>query len=245
MRSAEAILGLDQVVLPVPALAASVAVYRALFGAEPAARGEGWARFALANTALVLMQGDGPRSLAFRVAALDTAATLVARRGLPGEARDWLGTPAVALDTAAARGLSLLLTANPAMPAEGPRLDHAVIRSADPDRTIALLAGRLGLDMRLDRSNPAWGQRLLFFRCGDTVVEVSHPLAAQGDNTIGDAPDAIWGLTWGVPDAGAWHARLAAAGVDISPLRTGRKPGTRIFTVRDRATGLPTAVLGA
>ncbi len=241
MRSAEVILGLDQVVLPVPALAASVAAYQALFDAEPAQRGEGWARFALANTALVLMQGNGPRSLAFRVASLDSAATLVARRGLPGEARDWLGAPAVALDATAARGLSLLLTANPATPGNGPRLDHAVIRSADPERTIALLAGRLGLDLRLDRSNPAWGQRLLFFRCGDTVVEVSHPLA-EG---IGDAPDSLWGLTWGVPDAGAWHERLSAAGVDISPLRTGRKPGTRIFTVRDRATGLPTAILGA
>lgn len=241
MTSAEAILGLDQVVLPVPDLARAITVYEGLFGAAPVARGEGWARFALANTALVLMQGETPRSLVFRVAALEPAATLVARRGLPGEARDWLGTPAVALDAAAARGLSLLLTANPATAGGGPRLDHAVIRSADPDRTIALLAGRLGLDLRLDRSNPAWGQRLLFFRCGDTVVEVSHPLA-EG---IGDAPDAIWGLTWGVPDAGAWHARLSAAGVDISPLRTGRKPGTRIFTVRDRATGLPTAILGA
>ena len=241
MRSAEAILGLDQVVLPVADLARSVAVYEALFGDAPAAQDAGWARFALANTTLVLIEGEGPRRLAFRVAALDSTATLIARRGLPGAAQDWLGAPAVALEEAAARGLSLLLTANPAMPAEGPRLDHAVIRSADPDRTIALLAGRLGLDLRLDRSNPSWGQRLLFFRCGDTVVEVSHSL----QDGIGDAPDAIWGLTWGVPDVGAWHERLSAAGVDISPLRTGRKPGTRIFTVRDRATGLPTAILGA
>jgi catechol 2,3-dioxygenase-like lactoylglutathione lyase family enzyme len=241
MTSAEGIIGLDQVVLPVPALDRSIAVYRSVFGLEPRARGEGWARFALANTALVLTQDDGPRMLAFRAASLDPAARLIARRGLPGAGRDWLGAPAVALDPAAARGLSLLLTANPAAPAEGPRLDHAVIRSADPERSIAVLAGRLGLDLRLDRSNPAWGQRLLFFRCGDTVVEVSHPLA-EG---LGDAPDRLWGLTWGVPDAGAWHERLSAAGMDISPLRTGRKPGTRIFTVRDRATGLPTAILGA
>jgi catechol 2,3-dioxygenase-like lactoylglutathione lyase family enzyme len=241
MRSAEAITGLDHVALPVATLEGSVAVYQALFGAAPAARGAGWVRFALANTALVLVAGETPRSLAFRVAAREPAATLVARRGLPGEPRDWFGTPAVALDPASARGLSLVLTDSPAAPGDGPRLDHAVIRSADPERTIALLAGRLGLDLRLDRSNPAWGQRLLFFRCGDTVVEVSHALK----DGIGDAPDALWGLTWGVPDAGAWHERLGAAGIDISPLRTGRKPGTRIFTIRDRATGLPTAIIGA
>ena len=68
-----------------------------------------------------------------------------------------------------------------------------VIRSGDPERTIALLAGRLGLELRLDRSNPAWGTRLLFFRCGDLVVEVSHDLAGG----ITDAPDSLWGLTWG------------------------------------------------
>ncbi len=116
-----------------------------------------------------------------------------------------------------------------------------MIRSRDPERTLALLAGRLVLELRLDRSNPAWGTRLLFFRCGDTVLEVSHELAAG----ITDAPDSLWGLTWRVPDVAASHARLAAAGMPVSPLRMGRKPGTQIFTIRDQAAGVPTAFIGA
>ena len=38
---------------------------------------------------------------------------------------------------------------------------------------------------------------------------------------------------------------IAAAGIAVSPLRTGRKPGTRIFTLREAAFGVPTAVIGA
>jgi hypothetical protein len=94
--------------------------------------------------------------------------------------------------------------------------------------------------LRLDRSNPAWGSRLLFFRCGDLVVEVSHELASE----ITDGPDRLWGLTWGVLDVAASHARLEAAGVPVSPLRVGRKPGTRLFTVRDHAAWVPTAFIG-
>jgi hypothetical protein len=52
-------------------------------------------------------------------------------------------------------------------------------------------------------------------------------------------------VTWRVADVEGWHGRLETAGIAVSPLRTGRKPGTRIFTVRDRQTGVPTAFIGA
>ena len=175
----------------------------------------------------------------------DAAARLLARRGLPaaGPAQPWLDGTAIPLAADAARGLSLWLTRpGPAgAVAAATRLDHLVIRSGDPERSIALLAGRMGLELRLDRSNPAWGSRLLFFRCGDLVVEVSHDLAGGRP----DAPDSLWGLTWRVPDVAASQARLAAAGVAVSPLRVGRKPGTRLFTIRDQAAGVPTAFIGA
>jgi catechol 2,3-dioxygenase-like lactoylglutathione lyase family enzyme len=265
-RDAGPVLGLDHITLAVEALDAAVAAYATLFAQGPAERGtaEGldWARFALANTALVLVAPRGePGALArhvarrpdgasaalgalgFAVAEPESAARLLERRGLPaaGPALPWLHGTATPLLPDAARGLHLLLTPpGPAAAAET-RLDHAVIRSGDPERTIALLGGRLGLELRLDRSNPAWGQRLLFFRCGDLVVEVSHDLAGG----ITDAPDTLWGLTWRVPDVGATHARLAAAGVPVSPLRVGRKPGTRLFTIRDHAAEVPTAFIGA
>ncbi len=42
--------------------------------------------------------------------------------------------------------------------------------------------------------------------------------------------------TW---EPAAAHARLAAAGVDVSEVRDGRKPGTRVFTVRSGAPAAP------
>jgi catechol 2,3-dioxygenase-like lactoylglutathione lyase family enzyme len=118
-------------------------------------------------------------------------------------------------------------------------LDHVVIRTPDPERATALYGARLALDMRLDRSNPAWGARLLFFRCGDVIVEVAHDLVAG----VGGGPDRLWGLSWRVPDAEAARARLAQAGLDVSEVRPGRKPGTRVLTLRDGTCGVPTLLL--
>ena len=61
---------------------------------------------------------------------------------------------------------------------------------------------------------------------------------------MGDGPDSLWGVSWRVPDIAKAHARLRAAGVDISGLRTGRRPGTQVFTARSRAAGVPTLVIG-
>ena len=52
-------------------------------------------------------------------------------------------------------------------------MDHVVVSTPDPERAAALYGARLGLDMALDRSHPDWG-RLMFFRCGDLIVEVTH-----------------------------------------------------------------------
>jgi catechol 2,3-dioxygenase-like lactoylglutathione lyase family enzyme len=118
-------------------------------------------------------------------------------------------------------------------------LDHVVVRTPDPERAAALYGARLGLDMRLDRSNPAWGARLMFFRCGDLIVEIAHDLTAG----VSSGPDRLWGLSWRVPDAASTRTRLEAAGLDVSEVHPGRKPGTRVFTVRDRTCGVPTLVL--
>src|SRR6266481_5124454 len=58
-------------------------------------------------------------------------------------------------------------------PASITAMDHVVIATSDPERAAALYGARLGLDMALDRSHPDWG-RLMFFRCGDLIVEVVH-----------------------------------------------------------------------
>jgi hypothetical protein len=36
---------------------------------------------------------------------------------------------------------------------------------------------------------------------------------------------------------------MATAGLDVSEVRTGRRPGTRVFTVRSGALGVPTLVI--
>jgi catechol 2,3-dioxygenase-like lactoylglutathione lyase family enzyme len=120
-------------------------------------------------------------------------------------------------------------------------LDHVVINTPNAERAVALYGARLGLDFRLDRSNPQWGSRLMFFRCGGAVVEIGARLGGE----VSDAPDRLSGLAWRVAEPDAAHARLEKAGLDVSELRSGRKPGTKVFTVRSGVPGAPTLMLSA
>ena len=123
-------------------------------------------------------------------------------------------------------------------PASITAMDHVVIGTADPERTAALYGARLGLDMALDRSHPEWGQ-LMFFRCGDLIVEVTH----RPGKDAPDAPDRLRGICWRVADIDATRARLMEAGVDVSEARPGRKPGTKVMTVRNGTCGVPTLLV--
>ncbi len=118
-------------------------------------------------------------------------------------------------------------------------LDHVVIASAHPERAMALYGAKLGLDMIRDLSRPDWNARLMFFRCGDLIFEVMQRL----DRPVSDKPDRLWGLSWRVGDADAARERLAAGGVDVSEVRTGRLPGTRVFTARNGTCGVPTLLV--
>jgi catechol 2,3-dioxygenase-like lactoylglutathione lyase family enzyme len=137
------------------------------------------------------------------------------------------------LELAKERPLSVRTTA-----ASVTAMDHVVISTVDPERAAALYGARLGLDMALDRSHPDWG-RLMFFRCGDLIVEVVH---RPGKDTNAKH-DRLWGLSWRVADIDATRARLVSSGVDVSDVRTGRKPGTRVLTVRGGTCGIPTLLV--
>jgi catechol 2,3-dioxygenase-like lactoylglutathione lyase family enzyme len=203
-------------------------------------------------------QGEGLASLCFKVDGIDRFQRRLKRLGLVPEdiaesgstnARDgatltWKRTR-TAVD--ATHGVRLFFL-EPAT--ERPRsqtaattpitgLDHVVISTNEPERAAALYGARLGLDMTLDLARPDWGARLMFFRCGDLVVEIVHRLNEAG----GTVADRLWGLSWRVADLDATQARLAASGLDVSEIRTGRRPGTRVFTVHTGALGVPTLVI--
>jgi catechol 2,3-dioxygenase-like lactoylglutathione lyase family enzyme len=117
-------------------------------------------------------------------------------------------------------------------------LDHVVVSTEDSERAAALYGARLGLDMALDRTHQDWGQ-LMFFRCGDLIVEVVRRPVAGGDASR----DRLWGLSWRVGDIEAARARLLASGIEVSEVRSGRKPGTRVMSVRSGTCGVQTLFL--
>ena len=121
------------------------------------------------------------------------------------------------------------------------RLDHAVVFSDDVDASRTIYADQLGLRLALDRSFEKRGVRILFFRVGGITIEIAGPL--PGKEGAGQA-DRYGGLAWRVDDPDAARARLVDAGFDVSDVRPGAKPGTRVCTVRGRTCGVPTLLIG-
>jgi catechol 2,3-dioxygenase-like lactoylglutathione lyase family enzyme len=207
--------------------------------------------------AVIAEQGEGLASICFRTGDIakmhrrldrltlkpEPVAEAESRDTTSGATLSWKRTRAA---TEATRGVRMffleLAKERPlsvrTVPASVAAMDHVVVSTADPERAAALYGARLGLDMALDRSHADWG-RLMFFRCGDLIVEVVH---RRGKDT--DAKhDRLWGLSWRVADIDATRARLVSSGVDVSDVRTGRKPGTRVLTVRDGTCGIPTLLV--
>lgn len=255
------IVGFDHVVIAVRDLAAGLAVYETLLGRTAVERetrdGVSRASIATDNIAIELMApdgegagaerlraaldgGEGLKSVVFAANDIEKAHRRAVRVGL--EPEDIGENGAFRLNTARTHGVRVFLMqrtapllASPIRDAGVIGLDHIVIRTPDSVRAAALYGARLGLDLRLDRD--VGGRRLMFFRCGDAVVEVAQ------DASLADGADQLWGLSWRVACADAARARLAAAGCGVSDVRTGMKPGTRVFTVRDATCGVPTLMI--
>ena len=148
---------------------------------------------------LIAESGEGLASICFRVEDIAKAHRRLERLALQPEevvqveSRDlasgsilrWKRTGAA---TGQARGVRLFFlqlaeerprsAAISAAPVLG--LDHVVISTDDPERAAALYGARLGLDMALDRSHADWG-RLMFFRCGDLIVELVQRPGAHAE----------------------------------------------------------------
>ncbi len=206
--------------------------------------------------------GEGIWALAFTTDDAEAAQKLLERRGIrgskagptrsthdDGRKRYWTTAALSAEDTG---GINILLVDPPRSGEPWPlseptadeaaavtELDHVVIHTANPDRALAVYGAKLNLDLRLDRANTDWGVRQLFFKCGTAVVEMAISLKTP----VSDKPDGYGGLAWRVNDPDAVQARLAAAGFDVSEVRRGRKPGTKVFTIRSGAPGGPTIMI--
>jgi catechol 2,3-dioxygenase-like lactoylglutathione lyase family enzyme len=254
------ISGFDHVVIAVRDIAKAVASYETLLGrkATPITTRDDIASAVVGagNLSVELMApagpgalrlraaledgGEGLKSLVFATADIDRMRVRCERVGLAPEGiseRD--GERSFRVNTDRTHGVRLFFMQRDGVDARDGGgvmgLDHIVIRTPDPERAAALYGARLGLDMRLDRD--VMGQRMMFFRCGDAIVEIIH------DEALTDGRDKLWGLSWRVANAQAERERLANAGLEVSDVRTGMKPGTRVFTVRNETCGVPTLMI--
>jgi len=143
------------------------------------------------------------------------------------------------------RGLSVQVTRHREVAAAGKvsasgiqAVDHLVLQTTDADDCIRLFGDDgFGMRLALDQLVPQWGGRMLFFRCGKLTLEVIHNLEQP------PLRDHFWGLTFQCPDLDATLAALDSAGVAHSEVRAGRKPGTRVATIKSHDLGIPTLLL--
>jgi catechol 2,3-dioxygenase-like lactoylglutathione lyase family enzyme len=218
---------------------------------------EGDSEAARAVRADIDKHGEGIWGLGFRVGDIEQARRTLERRGVElvephvtrstnddGQTREWTIVMARRKSTGGPAQFfvappSFVVTEPQTSPEQVSGLDHIVVNTRNCERALAHYGARLGLDLRLDRTNEQWGARQLFFRCGGAVVEVGASLKLPRS----DDPDRYGGLAWRVADPEAARARIAAAGLDVSEVRKGRKPGTHVFTVRSGTGGVPTLML--
>ena len=107
-------------------------------------------------------------------------------------------------------------------------LDHLVVMTDDPDRTVHDYA-QLGLEVRRIR-DLGNGKSQTFFRAGEVVIEVVGPIDGGAE-----PGDRLWGLSPTVADLGACAKLL---GDRLGPIKEATQPGRRIATLRHEACGL-------
>lgn len=223
------ITAFDRIVIEVKELGSAVEEYTALLGGFNL--GNDSALLSLGNVAIELTE-NRDRENATIVALVLQDSTLK-----PGDLK--------AIDNTIP-GLTLLRTASTERPTEFPTgntgicaVDHLVIQTADADECIRQFGEEgLGLRLALDQQVQKWGARMVFFRTGKMTLEVIQDLKAPPET------DHFWGITYLCQDIDRTLVSLDEIGVDHSPIREGRKPGTRVATVNSHCLNLPTLLIG-
>ena len=116
-------------------------------------------------------------------------------------------------------------------------VDHLVLRTSDATACVALFSEKLGIRLALDKTVPEWGGRMLFFRAGKLTLEV---IESQKEAAAGNT---FWGIAYQCRDIDQTSQRLGQAGVTVSGIRDGRKPGTRVATLKSHDLGIPSLLL--
>ena len=118
-------------------------------------------------------------------------------------------------------------------------VDHLVLRTASARDCVEVFSEQLGIRLALDRTVPEWGGRMLFFRTGKMTLEVIEP------DTVPEGGDHFWGIAYQCRDIDGKVTALSEAGVTLSEVRAGSKPGTRVATVKSHCLGIPTLLISA
>ncbi|MCB1017064.1 MAG: VOC family protein [Acidimicrobiales bacterium] len=160
--------------------------------------------------------------------------------GLPAGVDTVDGVPTVAAgpSDAGAEGPS-----GPAHPNGAVLIDHVVMLTPDPERTIAALAA-VGVEHRRTRFPDGYPEpmRQDFFRLGEVILELIGP-RAPGPDAAG-RPARLYGLAHTVADLDATAVRL---GDRLTTPKDAVQPGRRIATLHTRELDLsvPTAFLSS
>jgi Glyoxalase/Bleomycin resistance protein/Dioxygenase superfamily len=116
-------------------------------------------------------------------------------------------------------------------------LNHLVVMSPDPDRTIKALAA-YGIEPRRQRHTDQYGPPFTqtFFRLGRPILELVGPATPTGPE-----PARFYGIAFTVDDVDATAARL---GDGLGRVKDAVQPGRRIATLRrDAGAGIPLAFM--
>jgi catechol 2,3-dioxygenase-like lactoylglutathione lyase family enzyme len=149
-------------------------------------------------------------------------------------------------DASAARGIFSFciqhddLSAVPMAEVEGEgaihAVDHVVVQTRSGTAAKKFYGDQLGIRLALEQSKPDWGGEMLFFRTNSMSLEV------VASEKTGDT-DSLWGLALKSQDIDATQNRMREAGIDVSDVREGRKPGTRVCTVKSHAGDVATLII--
>jgi len=223
----------DRIVIAVPDLEAAIRDYQLLLGANfwplPGNQAEPRAWLGLANVVVELREqavvqpaivglvftGDTPS---------ETLLEVKNARQLAVSVCDGRETSSFRLEQEGAQNPNL-------------KVDHLVLRTADADACIKLFSVGLGIRLALDKNAPQWGGRMLFFRVGKLTLEVIEPTEDKPES------DYFWGIAYQCPNILSMAARLRQCGVELSEVRDGRKPGTRVASLKSHTLAIPTLLI--